>query len=342
VVTALDAGTADWIIVTNGRLWRLYRVHPGKTIESASPSLVVRRSQVKLYDPENQPIVACSQEDWDLAVRIMSSGRMRRLGEYCMAYQGEVNETTDRGKGNISYQGKDGPRILRGANVTLYALRASSQGEDIFMLRNKFLKGKKPSTKAWHHQQSRIGFQRKSPQNNFRCLIACPVPKGEFCCESISYFPENDSALPLNLLLALLNSKLLEWYFRLGSTNAMVSEYQINNLPAPSFATEGKPDDSPSFTHAITKKKWDDAFAAAEPLLAEPPFSPTIMACLIRLVDEITKVEAARGEIARTERSALAPEAQPYQDLIDRILYRMAGLTDADATGLEKRLEGML
>jgi len=47
-------------------------------------------------------------------------------------------------------------------------------------------------------------------------------------------------------------------------------------------------------------------------------------------------------DIARTKCSALAPEGQPYQDLIDRILYRIAGLTDAEAQGLEKRLEAML
>ena len=47
-------------------------------------------------------------------------------------------------------------------------------------------------------------------------------------------------------------------------------------------------------------------------------------------------------DIARTKRSALASEAQPYQDLIDRILYRLAGLMDAEAQGLEKRLEAML
>ncbi|MBV8235166.1 MAG: N-6 DNA methylase, partial [Acidimicrobiia bacterium] len=75
------------------------RVHPGKDIEPSSPSLLIRRIDVELYAPENQPIVACSQEDWDLAVRIMSSGRMRRLGEYATAYQGEVNETTDGKRG---------------------------------------------------------------------------------------------------------------------------------------------------------------------------------------------------------------------------------------------------
>ena len=83
---------------TDDTLFRA-RVHPGKDIEEKSPSLTIRRNDVKLYDPENQPIVACSQEDWDLAVRIMSSGRMRRLGDFCVAYQGEVNETTDGKKG---------------------------------------------------------------------------------------------------------------------------------------------------------------------------------------------------------------------------------------------------
>jgi hypothetical protein len=66
------------------------------------------------------------------------------------------------------------------------------------------------------------------------------------------------------------------------------------------------------------------------------------MGGIVHLVDEISNLEAARGDIARTERSALAPEAQPYQDLLDRIFYRMAGLTDAEAKGLEKRLEAML
>jgi hypothetical protein len=76
--------------------------------------------------------------------------------------------------------------------------------------------------------------------------------------------------------------------------------------------------------------------------LAEPPFPGSMMACMSRLVDEITRIESARGDIARTERSALAPEAQPYEDLIDRILYRVAGLTDTEAQRLEERLGEML
>ena len=142
------------------------RVHPGKDIEENSPSLSIRRNDVKLYDPENQPIVACSQEDWDLAVRIMSTGRMRRLGDYCVAYQGEVNETTDGKKGNISYDEKDGQLILRGSNICLYVLRQVSQKQDelIYLRKSRYLKGKKPGTKAWHHQQNRVGVQESSPR----------------------------------------------------------------------------------------------------------------------------------------------------------------------------------
>lgn len=319
------------------------RVHPGKLIEPGSPSLVVRRSQVKLYDPENQPIVACSQEDWDLAVKIMSSGRMRRLGEFCTAYQGEVNETTDGKKGNVSYDPKDGQEIVRGASICLYILRPASQGEPIFLRKKKYLAGKKPGTKAWHHQHNRVGIQESCPQNNFRRLIASLIPKGNFCNHVINYFPEPECKLPLQVLLALLNSKLSDWYFRLASTNAHVSHYQLYNLPAPALQSF-KPDPSSTgeFAKALDRKKWDEAFGFLEPQLAKPPFSGTVLVCLVRLVDEITRIESARGDIARTERSALAPEAQPYQDLIDRILYCMAGLTVAEAAGLERRLAGML
>jgi hypothetical protein len=42
------------------------------------------------------------------------------------------------------------------------------------------------------------------------------------------------------------------------------------------------------------------------------------------------------------ERSKLAEAAQPFQDLIDWLLHKMAGLSDAEAAGLEERLAHML
>jgi hypothetical protein len=270
---------------------------------------------------------------------------MRRLKPYATAYQGEVNETTDAKKDNISYSAKDGPRILRGANLCLYVLRDSSQRQDemMYLKKEKYLAGKKSDAKAWHHTQERVGLQESCPQNNFRRLIASSIPAGEFCNHKINYFPKSDCRIPLELLLGLLNSKLLDWYFRLGSTNASVSHYQLYNLPIPFFA-ERVPGDvtGQDFEEFIRKGQCADAFQAVEPLLSEEPFPFKIALSLIRLVEEITRIEARRGTIARAERSALSPEAQPFQDLLDKILFRLAGLTEVEIERLERRLGKML
>jgi hypothetical protein len=318
------------------------RVHPGRSIERDSPGLVIRPSAVTRYDPENQPIVACSQEDWDLAVKIMSGGRMRRLGEFCTAYQGEVNETTDGKKGNISTSPADGPLILRGANVCLYALRQASQGQAIYLRQARYLQGKRSSAKAYHFRQNRAAFQRNAPQNNFRRLIACFIPAGHFCCDTVSYFPESESRLPLPLLIALFNSKLLDWYFRLGSTNSKVNDYQVRNLPVPAFGLRaGNLAPLPGLEKWLARGRIEDVFRQVAPSLATPPFSAVVVDAILRVARRISRIEAERGDIGRSERSSLAA-AQPYQDLLDRMLYRMAGLSDDEAAGLEARLARML
>lgn len=319
------------------------RIHPGKAIEAASPSQSLRRSEVQLYDPSNMSIVACSQQDWDLAVRIMKNGRMRRLGDYCVAYQGEVNETNDTRKGNLSLDPKDGQEVVRGAMICLYSLRAASQGESLYLRTSKYLKGKKPGTKAWHHKTRRVGIQESSPQNNFRRIIASIIPAGEFCNHVINYFPEPECKLPLEVLLGLLNSKLADWYFRLGSTNAHINHYQVYNLPAPDFSDERCATfDGDQLTVALSEGNFEGANELVSPALQAAPFPADVIDCISAIVKRIMQIESQRGEISRSARSALAPEAQPYQDLIDRILYRMAGLTEDEATGLEERLGEML
>lgn len=319
------------------------RTHPGKDILDDSPALVLRPDDVKLYDPENQPIVSCSQEDWDLAVKIMSSGRLRRLRDFCTAYQGEVNEKTDGDKGNISDDPKDGPQILRGSNICLYVLREASQGEAIFLRKDKYLRGKKPDAKAWHHQQNRVGVQESCPQNNFRRIIAASIPTGQFCNHKINYFPEKESRLPLEALLAVLNSKLIDWYFRLGSTNASVSHYQLYNLPTPAFSLGGVDADRVRcFRDALDKERQGDGFRMLEPLLSAAPFPETVVICMMEIVQRIFLIEQQRGAIARSDRSALDEKAQPLQDLLDHMIFRMAGLNEDEAMGLVARLARML
>ncbi|MCC6230531.1 MAG: N-6 DNA methylase [Phycisphaerales bacterium] len=321
------------------------RQHPANKVEAHAPSLTLRTADIPLYDPDNGAIVTCSQADWDLAVQLMQSGRLSRLGTWATSFQGEANESNDIKKGTISYDPNDGPEIIRGAHLCLYCIREASQGTPLYVRTTQFLRGKSPDSKAHHHHSPRVGFQRKSPQNNFRRLVACPVPAGTFLLESVSYVPEPLCKVPLEIVTAMLNSQLCEWYFRLGSTNAMVGEYQFNILPCPIFADDGDVSDTKLRDAALGLIKAGDlegAFAALKPALASPPFPKAVQEVLVDLVKRIIRAEKARGSIARVERSKLAADAQPLQALIDRIIYALAGLTDAEAKGLEERLAKML
>jgi len=320
------------------------RVHPAQWIEEDSPSLTLSTASIPLYDPSNFTIVSCAQSDWDLATRIIRTGRLGRLRDYCESFQGEVNETNENRRNALSRIEGERPLVLRGSNICLYAVREASQGEPLYLLEEAFFEGKSPNSKAYHSQQVRAGFQRSSPQNNFRRIVATMIGAGNFCFDTVSYIPASETSLPLEFIVGLLNSKLLDWYFRLGSTNSKVNEYQFNNLPCPIFraGTDRDEEIEEAIRRVIRTGNAEEVFQSVAPAIQEPPFGREALYAVVHLVSTIGRIERERGEIRRVARSALDPAAQPYQDLIDRLLYAMAGLTNDEAAMLEERLAVML
>ena len=318
--------------------------HPADSFVGDSPTLTLTADEIPRYDPANMTVVSCAQEDWDLAVRMMQEGRFRRLGKLCESFQGEVNETTDRRKGFVDTMPAAGPEILRGAAVCLYAVRAASQGESRYIRRDDFLKAKRDS-KAWHSQEPRIGFQRSAPQNNFRRLIAAPIPPNNFCFDTVSYIPESCSQLPGGVLLALLNSKLLDWYFRLGSSNSKVGEYQFNNLPCPSFEHADAANRRPAVEAALAAAAvadWSACRQEIEPEEFRPPFPLALRRLLGTLANFVCAVEQDRGPVAKLKRSKLHSDAQPAQDLIDMVMFKTAGFSREEVLGIEARMHTLL
>ena len=120
-----------------------------------------------------------------------------------------------------------------------------------FLRESSFFEGKGPGTKAFHSKEERASFQRSSPQNNFRRVVSCRIAPNNYCFDTISYVPSSKSSLPLGFIVALLNSKLIDWYFRLGSTNSKVNEYQFNNLPCPQFTRGDDPVARSLFAQAV-------------------------------------------------------------------------------------------
>ena len=55
------------------------------------------------------------------------------------------------------------------------------------------------------------------------------IDKGLFCANSINYLLPSEK--DIYWILALLNSKLINWYFKKLSTNSNVNGYEIDSLP---------------------------------------------------------------------------------------------------------------
>lgn len=312
------------------------RSHAGRDFDQDAAILRTTGEDIALFDPENLTICSCPQADWSIAIRILKLDKIRRLGSCVKFYQGEINETNETKRGSINTSGK-GIRIVRGANISLYACREASQGDDLYVEPKKFLDGKSQNSKAYHHGQARVGYQGNAPQNNFRRLIAAPLQRGQFCAYTVNYCTQESSELPLDFVLALLNSRLLEWYFRLGSSNAHANEYQMNQLPVPTIEY------SKSESALPNNSELKEIRERVENTTINPGVMPSeIRDILCWLSKRIQEIEARRTLRVRSERAELGYEGQQLQDVIDSILVRYYGLSREEAQYLQARLSEML
>jgi hypothetical protein len=149
------------------------RTHPGRLIEVDSPTLRVTPGQIKAFDPDTLPIPSCTQRDWDIASKLLATP-VSRLGQLARCFRGDLEQTREIRAGTLSFE-PPGSLVLRGANVTLYAARNASQGEDLYLDVPKFLRQMGPRSKAHaNHGKRKVGYQRSAPQNNFRRIIRRP------------------------------------------------------------------------------------------------------------------------------------------------------------------------
>jgi hypothetical protein len=267
-----------------------------------------------------------------------------RLGEIVSFFQGEVNQTVATARGFLTDR-THGPLVTRGANISRYQLREASQGEDIYIDVDAFLEGKGRDTKAFHHQFERVGLQESSPQNNFRRLISCRIPMGRFCNHKINYTTSAHSKIPLELVLFVLNSSFADWYFRLGSTNAAVSHYQLSNIPCPRL---GRREGGIDQTLCSAIEAWIGArdFAAIEreclALASANGCNSTLDYAVVTLVKFIEAEECRRGVIARSDRSHLTPDAEKCQAVLDKLLLALLGIGSDTHEYIRRRLTEML
>lgn len=121
--------------------------------------------------------------------------------------------------------------VLKGASIQKYYWTTEmSQGRVEFLNVEEYAKRYNNSDKAKHHKYDRIAIQGMTGANDKVRIVASIVPKGIYLANSCNYIlPIED--FEIKALLALINSKLINWYFRCFSTNSNVNGYEVDNLP---------------------------------------------------------------------------------------------------------------
>ena len=150
-------------------------------------------------------------------------------------YEGELNMTFHK---KYFTRNPTSPKILKGAAIQRYFYTLQmSQGEIEYLDELKYLKDFGASEKSQHHNYPRIAMQGMTGANDKIRIVMSLVPQGYYLANSCNYVfaPEG---FDLEALLGILNSRLVNWFFRCFSTNSNVNGYEIDNLPIPYVSQE--------------------------------------------------------------------------------------------------------
>lgn len=125
-------------------------------------------------------------------------------------------------------------KFYRGENIGFFNLKDTS-----FYSTNEFVKN---SNKKNDIKTTRLACQQISNMSKKKRLCFAYIPANSVLGNSSNYLTidENKDDVDYYFLLGVLNSSIIEWYFKLTSSNNHVSNYEINNFPIPIYCKNKK------------------------------------------------------------------------------------------------------
>lgn len=174
----------------------------------------------------NSAIVGLSYEGNNIVRKLCSYPKLGDL-KYITNLRGELDLTIN--KKSITSSGKF--QLLRGRNLSPFSLKFSDSDNVEYVL-NDFIE---KSSKSKYVNSERISCPQISNMSSKKRLFFSFVPENFVLGNSCNFIhvSENNDNIDIYYLLALLNSDIYDWYFKLFSSNNHISNYEINSLPIP-------------------------------------------------------------------------------------------------------------
>lgn len=216
--------------------------------KSSGTSVLYTAKDIKNIDSKDYCIPRIEQRSIPLAIKLRQFSKIP-----LKCYEGELNMTFHK---HFFNDDSTNPAILKGAAIQRYYITYKmSQGKIEYLDEDWYL-SENTSEKSRHHEVERIAMQGMTGANDKIRLVMTIVPPGVYLANSCNYILPTQE-LPASYLLGLLNSKLLNWYFRCFSTNSNVNGYEVEDFPMPK-ATEQQKQAIISLVDKILNAKHSD------------------------------------------------------------------------------------
>lgn len=201
------------------------RVHPGKHLVENPKEAYVTNEQIRAIDPQAVPIPMVTHAEWDIATRIHGKVPWVRASKIATLSRGEINQTIFK-----EFITSDDSRseMIKGVEIDRYAEHWHlSQGQKQWFDEDSYFKKTKTTRPI---PDFRIGMQRITGIDELTRLRATFFNRPVYFADSTNSIACDDIT-QLWFLLALMNSRLFNWRFRLTSTNNNVSTNELDRLP---------------------------------------------------------------------------------------------------------------
>ncbi|HXH32216.1 MAG TPA: N-6 DNA methylase [Bacteriovoracaceae bacterium] len=208
------------------------RSMPGRDVLSTIDYVSLKLQEIKLVDPDNFAIPMVNKSKWKALLSVYGRKGVTFLNKVdgLEINRGEINQSTL--KTYISSKMVSGAvPLLKGAGVGQYQIREEmSQGEFEYFLETKYVKDKGGP----HHlsRKERIVTQRiTGTDERLRVVAAKAVSPMYFADSTNSITVEKKCKYSIYYILALLNSDLYQWRFKITSTNNNVGTNELELMP---------------------------------------------------------------------------------------------------------------
>lgn len=207
------------------------RTYPANSFSDPHKACKIKYVDLKKIDSENLPIPLIDEENWQLLTKIHSNKHVKPLGNLSSDFavrRGEINQTIYRKF--IQSEKSKAERLIKGVQIGQYRFNQKlSQGNVEWFSEKQFLK---ENTYRPIVDYERIATQRiTGVDERLRVVATIIEPKAYFADSTNSIHKVGTSKYDLRYLLGLLNSNLIQWRFKLTSTNNNVGTNELEALP---------------------------------------------------------------------------------------------------------------